>query len=185
MAIAFGGICATLRPVLCRYSRPGNLQLSSEGIRAGSDENIDLRSLSGNHRRMCQTIVMNNYSRKENPRSQYRLERTERANKSVGLLQKFPKLKALRVEAAYFDSAGVKPNGEMKYKINLAYAKSMFWLNCIHGDCMAGDFDLTEELCRAIVGKRKTAEGELRCQGIRHNKENKKSALCGASCGTN
>ena len=129
---------------------------------------------------MCQTNVMNSYSRKENPRSIYRLEQTERVNKSASLSEKFPKLKAFSLEAAYFDPTGARLNGEMKYKLNLAHAKSIFRLNCVHGDCTAGDFDLTEELGRAISARRKTAEGELRCQGTRHNKEKKESAPCGA-----
>ena len=121
---------------------------------------------------------MHSHLRKENPRFIYRLEQTERANNSVGLLEKFPKLKAFSVEAAYFDPTGARLNGEMKYKLNLAHAKSIFWLNCVHGDCLAGDFDLTQELGRAIAARRKTAEGELRCHGIRHNKEKKESAPC-------
>jgi len=122
---------------------------------------------------------MNSYLHKGNARSQYRLEQTERASKSMDLVKKFPQLKSFSVEAAYFDPRGARLNGQMKYKLNLAHAKSIFWLNCVHGDCMAGDFDLTKELGRAIAGGRKTAEGELRCQGTRYNKEKKESAPCG------
>jgi len=119
-------------------------------------------------------------ARKENPRLQYRLEQNQRANESVGLSEKYPELKAFSLEALYFDPAGAKMNGQMKYKLNLAHAKSIFRLNCVHGDCLAGDFDLTEALGRAIGARRKTAEGELRCPGVRHNKATKESAPCGA-----
>ena len=117
------------------------------------------------------------YPRKLNPRTEYRLLRNEQINKSANLATKFPRLKALQVTVDYFDSAGATRNGGMKYKVNVAHGKSHFCFNCVHGDCM-GDYDLTRELAKAISGKRKVVEGEMRCRGTRHNAERKEDKPC-------
>src|SRR5438477_9857998 len=116
--------------------------------------------------------------RKPNPRVEYRLLETERINGSVTLAEKFPKLKSLRVDLEYFDSSGNTRNGGMKYKANLEHAKSVFCFNCLSGECVGGDFDLSNQLSQAIVSKRKSVIGELRCQGMRHNKERKDRVPC-------
>lgn len=118
------------------------------------------------------------YPRKLNPRAEYRLLRYEQINKSASLAKKFPKLKALRVTVGYFDSARTTRTGAMKYKVNLAHGKSRFCFNCVHGDCIGGDYDLTKELARAISRKRKVVEGEMRCPGTRHNEERKEDRPC-------
>jgi hypothetical protein len=82
------------------------------------------------------------------------------------------------VELNYFDSTGLTRNGAIKYKLNLGQAKSMFCFNCANGECVAGDFDLTEALAQAIAAKLKIATGELRCQGMRHNKEAIEAVPC-------
>ena len=68
---------------------------------------------------------------------------------------------------AYFDSEGVTKNSEMKYKVNVNHAKSMFCFLCQHGECIGGDFDLSEALAKAVAARRKLATGEMRCQGWR------------------
>jgi hypothetical protein len=116
--------------------------------------------------------------RKPNPRTEYRLRRTEQIDKSPALSEKFPTLKLLRVTVDYFDSTGAMRSGGMKYKVNLAHGKSLFCFNCVNPDCVGGDYDLTEKLAQAIADKRKLVEGELRCQGTRHNKERKNERPC-------
>jgi hypothetical protein len=118
------------------------------------------------------------HTRKISPRVQYRLLQTQRVQDSASLAQKFPKLKSLKVDLEYFDSSGVTRNGGMKYKPNLEHAKSLFSFNCLNGDCAGGDYDLTDELSRAITSRRKVVAGEVRCQGVRHNKERKDSVPC-------
>jgi hypothetical protein len=71
-------------------------------------------------------------------------------------------------------------NGAMKYKVNLANGKSLFCFNCVNADCAGGDYDLSEQLAEAIAHKRKLVEGEVRCQGTRHNKERKLHIPCQA-----
>lgn len=121
---------------------------------------------------------MNTHLRKPNPRTEYRLHRTRQINDSPTLTVKFPKLKALRITVDYFDSTGAARTGGMKYKVNLAHGKSLFCFDCVNLDCVGGDYDLTEPLAQAIADKRKVVEGELRCQGTRHNKERKQESSC-------
>jgi hypothetical protein len=106
-------------------------------------------------------------TRRTSPRAEYRLAQGLRAKESVSLGQKFPQLKSLTVNVAYFDSEGVTKNGEMKYKVNVEHAKSVFCFVCPSGECVGGDFDLSEELAKAVGARRKLAIGELRCQGWR------------------
>ena len=120
------------------------------------------------------------YTRKISPRAEYRLRRNEEINNSPTLAEKFPKLKTLQVTLNYFDSNGEIRSGGMKYKVNVAQGKSRFCFNCVNNDCAGGDFDLSEQLAHAIAGKRKLVEGEVRCQGIRHNKEKKQDTPCQA-----
>jgi hypothetical protein len=118
------------------------------------------------------------HTRKTTPRMEYRLIQKQRIIESASLAQKFPKLKSLKVDLEYFDPTGKTRNGGMKYKANLENAKSMFYFGCLSGDCANGDFDLTEEVTKAIAGRRKVITGEKRCEGIRHNKERKDQMPC-------
>jgi hypothetical protein len=106
-------------------------------------------------------------SRRTNPRVEYRLRQTQRVQESVSLAEKFPRLKGLTVNLAYFDSEGHNKNSEMKYKVNVHHAKSMFCFVCQSGECVGGDFDLSDVLADAVAGKQKQAIGELRCRGYR------------------
>jgi len=105
--------------------------------------------------------------RKSNPRVEYRLRQNQLVKDSISLGEQFPKLKALTVELAYFDSEGLTKSSEMKYKVNVQHAKSMFCFVCQSGECIGGDFDLSDALAKAVTGRRKLATGEMRCQGSR------------------
>jgi hypothetical protein len=105
--------------------------------------------------------------RKANPRAEYRLREIERVNKSASLAEKFPKLKSLKVDLVYFDPDGLNKTGELRYKVNVRHAKSVFSFVCQSGECLAGDFDLSDAVAAAVTGKRKIAEGEIRCPGTR------------------
>jgi len=118
------------------------------------------------------------YARKTTPRAEYRLLQNQRISDSISIAAKFPKLKSLSVDLTYFDSTGLTRNGGMKYKLNLEHAKSLFCFNCPNAECVGGDFDLTEGLAQAVASKRKVVSGELRCQGVRHNKERKEKSPC-------
>ena len=115
---------------------------------------------------------------KLNPRVEYRLRRAQQVNESVTLSQAFPGLKTLQANAEFFDSTGTTRTGGMKYKFNLAHGKSLLSFNCVHDDCVGGDYDLTHELAKAISGKLKVVEGEMRCGGTRHNTARKQTSPC-------
>ena len=118
------------------------------------------------------------YSPKLNPRTQYRLRRKAQIDESASLSEKFPELKALNVYVEHFDSSRAMRAGAMKYQVNLAHAKSLFYFNCVHGDCVGGDYDLSKELAKAVLGNRKMVEGQMRCAGTRHSKERKENSPC-------
>ena len=106
-------------------------------------------------------------SRRTNPKAEYRLQQLQRANDSVSFAQKFPKLKTLTVDLAFFEADGLTKNGELRYKVNVGFAKSLFSFVCSSGECFGGDFDLSAAVAEAVKARRKTAEGQIRCHGSR------------------
>jgi hypothetical protein len=105
--------------------------------------------------------------RKTNPRAEYRLSQTQRVNQSASLVEKFPKLKSLKVDLWYFEPDGLTRTGEMRYKVNVEHAKSVFSFVCQSGECLGGDFDLSSTVEEAVAKRRKILEGEVRCPGTR------------------
>ena len=104
---------------------------------------------------------------KRNSRQEYRLKQRERIEASPLMVQKFPRLKGLKVVLEYFDPEGTTRNGGMKCKLNVDHAKSVLWFACPGVECIEGDFDLTDALAQAVTARRKVATGELRCAGKR------------------
>lgn len=105
--------------------------------------------------------------KKTNPQAEYRLREIQRVNGSVSLAEKFPKLKSLKVDLSYFEPDGLARTGEVKYKVNVEHAKSVFSFACQNPDCLAGDFDLSSAVAQAVAKRRKNVEGEIRCLGSR------------------
>lgn len=115
-------------------------------------------------------------TRRLSPKTEHRLQQSRRINDSATLARKFPKLKSLTVHLSYLRGRNGTANGEMKYKANLEGAKSVFYFNCPNGECVGGDFDLTDELMRAVKAKRKLVTGEMRCLGWHHTVLKEKNA---------
>lgn len=105
--------------------------------------------------------------RKANPRAEYRLREIQRLNDSVSLAEKFPQLELLTVTLVFFDADGLTKTGEVRYKVNVQHAKSVISFVCPKVECLGGNFDLSDAVAQAVAARRKTAEGELRCQGVR------------------
>jgi len=103
--------------------------------------------------------------RKTNPRAEYRLSQIQRANESASLAEKFPKLKSLKVDLCYFEPDGLSRTGELRYKVNVEHAKSMFSFVCQSGECLGGDFDLSGAVAAAVTKRSKMVEGEVRLPG--------------------
>jgi hypothetical protein len=79
----------------------------------------------------------------------------------------FGKLKSLTVDLEYSDPEGLIKSKRIKYEVNLANAKSVFRFSCQNDECVRGDYDLSDELAKAVAERRKTASGEVVCQGWR------------------
>jgi len=111
--------------------------------------------------------MMTTIARKLSPRAEYRMREARRAESSATLAAKFPNLKSLTALLHHFDPSGLVQTGEMRYKVNVLHAKSVFRQDCPCGECAGGDFDLSEALAMAVKSQRAIAEGELQCQGER------------------
>ncbi|PYK96474.1 MAG: hypothetical protein DME18_03695 [Verrucomicrobia bacterium] len=98
-------------------------------------------------------------------RAVHRQQEGERIRNSASLAQKFPELKALTVNLAYYNSDRVTKSTQFKYTVNLNNARSVFCFDCLNKECVRGDFDLSEELTNAVAAHRTTAAGEMSCQG--------------------
>ena len=101
------------------------------------------------------------------PRREYLRQEAQRVSDSPSLAEKFPALKSLSVVLACFGPEGVRKMSEIKYKLNLANAKSLFRFGCPNTECIKGNFDLTEGLATAIAEHRQKVSGEVCCQGWR------------------
>ena len=107
------------------------------------------------------------YRKRTGARAEYRQQENQRINDSASLADKFPLLKALTVDLAYYGPEGVTRGSQIKYAVNLANAKSVFSFVCQNNECVGGDFDLSQELANVVAARRTTATGEIRCQGWR------------------
>jgi hypothetical protein len=99
------------------------------------------------------------------PRADYRLSQGQRAKDSVSLSEKFHDLKSLLVEFAHYTPDGVSRNRQIKYTVNPEHARSVFRLDCANLECIAGDYDLSEALARAVATRQTSVTGEMCCQG--------------------
>ena len=88
---------------------------------------------------------------------------------SPTLAEKFPTLKTLKVKLFYFERrvGNRSDNSEVTYTVNVSHAKSIFQFGCRNPECINGDFDLTQDLARAVAARQRKAAGEMRCQGWR------------------
>ncbi len=86
---------------------------------------------------------------------------------SATMAATFGNLKSLSAELQYIDPLINRLSSPVKYSVNITNAKSVFRFRCPNSECIRGDFDLTEELRKAVAAKRSTVKGELVCQGWR------------------
>jgi hypothetical protein len=86
-------------------------------------------------------------------------------NDSASLAAAFPRLKSLTVDLAYFEADQLTKDGELRYKVNVQHAKSLFSFACPSGECIGGDFDLSMFVAEAVAARREIVEGQIQCQG--------------------
>ena|SRR2546421_7106219 len=103
--------------------------------------------------------------KKLGPREEYRQQEGQRIKNSISLSEKFQKLKSLMAELEYYDAGSSAKKGEIKYTFNVQTARSVLHFNCPNDECVGGDFDLTEDLAKAVAEHRTTLLGESCCQG--------------------
>ena len=70
------------------------------------------------------------YAQKTSPRAEYRQQASRRVNDSTAIAERFPNLKSLIVDLAFFDPEGRRKAGSLRYTVNLANAKSVFRFDC-------------------------------------------------------
>lgn len=99
--------------------------------------------------------------------AEFRQEEAQRVKDSPSLATKFRKLKSLTVVLKHYSPEGLTKTSETKYQVNLANAKSVFRFNCPNDECIRGDFDLSAELAKVVAARRKSASGEVVCEGWR------------------
>jgi hypothetical protein len=107
------------------------------------------------------------HQQRHGPRAEYRQEEGQRVKDSATLGEAFQKLKQLTVSLEYSDPGGLAKSKQVKYEVNLANAKSVFRFNCLNDECIRGDFDLSDELAKAVNQRRNSVSGEVVCQGWR------------------
>ena len=105
------------------------------------------------------------YRPKEGPRFEYREQQSQRVSDSPSLADRFPQLKSLTLDLGYFNSEGVTKNSQIKFLPNLDHAKSVFRIDCPNQGCIGGDFDLTDELAKAVAEHRTSVSAQMSCQG--------------------
>ena len=111
------------------------------------------------------------YEPKPNPRKEHRQQENQRIEDSASLATTFRELKSLTVDLEYFTRECFTRSSAIKYSVNLANAKSRFRFNCPNEQCVGGDFDLSEEVAKAVDAHETTATGEATCQGWRSTTE--------------
>ncbi len=113
--------------------------------------------------------------RPTSPRAAFHQEQRQRVHDAVTLAAKFPRLKSLKVDIEYYGADTAARIGHIKYVLNVEHAKSLFCFECPNRECVRGVFDLTEVLSAAVAARRKSADGELRCEGWRNQDAIKKT----------
>ena len=101
------------------------------------------------------------------PRNEYLQKEKIRVEASPSIAAKFPELKTLTVDLAYYDQAGRSRSSQIKYTVNLEHAKSAFQFGCHNQECVGGNFDLSIVLAQAVSARHTTADSEVRCEGWR------------------
>ena len=101
------------------------------------------------------------------PRNEYLQREKIRVEASPSIAEKFPELKSLTVDLAYFDQAGRSRASQIKYTVNLEHARSAFQFGCQNHECVGGNFDLSIVLAQAVAARHTDADGEVRCEGWR------------------
>ena len=100
-------------------------------------------------------------------RADFKQRERLRAHSSLTLAEEYPHLKKLSVELTFRNGRNGGKSNTIKYSANVAHAKSVFRFDCPNGECIEGDFDLSELLTEAYAERQTEVSGESRCEGWR------------------
>jgi len=98
------------------------------------------------------------------PRNEYLLEVSSRVEASATLANEFPDLKSMTVDLGFYDLEGRACRSQIKYKVNLERARSVFRFECENPECVRGGYDLSDVVAAAVTNQ---MSGELSCRGWR------------------
>lgn len=104
-------------------------------------------------------------SKKLGPREEYHQQENQRIKDSGTLSEKFRDLSSLTADLVFYDAESLFKKSELKCTFNLDHAKSVFYFKCPNDECIRGDFDLSEDLARAVAEHRTSVTGKSCCQG--------------------
>jgi hypothetical protein len=99
------------------------------------------------------------------PRNEYLLQENLRVEASPTLGTAFPYLKSMTVDLGFYDAEGRSCRSQIKYKVNLEHARSVFRFGCLNPECVRGGFDLSDVVTEAVTNRRPTATSEICCRG--------------------
>jgi hypothetical protein len=105
--------------------------------------------------------------RKTDAHTEHRMHQTQRVSDSPCLEDKFPQLKSLSLDLGHYDADSASRVSQLKYTVNLKHARALFRIDCANRDCVRGDFDLSDDITRAVAERRGAVTGEVCCQGWR------------------
>jgi hypothetical protein len=105
------------------------------------------------------------YRTQEGPRFDYREQESQRVKASPTISDQFPQLKSLVVDLGHYGPTGLSKNSQIKFTPNLQNARSVFRIDCPNNGCIRGDFDLTDELAKAVAEHRTSVTGQMSCAG--------------------
>src|SRR5580765_2051374 len=103
--------------------------------------------------------------KKIGPREEYHRQEGQRIKDSVTMAEKFRDLSSLTAELVFYDTGSLSKKSELKCTYNVDHAKSVLYFKCPNEECIRGDFDLSEDLARAVGEHRTTLTGKSCCQG--------------------
>ena len=105
------------------------------------------------------------FTQRQGARAKYQEQQGQRVKDAPTLAEEFPRLKSLTVNVQYFDSDAPGNSHPLKFEVNVRNAKSVLRFHCPNSECVRGDFDLTDELARAVKRRRNALTGEMPCRG--------------------
>ena len=114
---------------------------------------------------------------KKGARAKHQERQGRRVQEARTLSEEFPRLKSLTVNVRHFDCGSPEDAHPLKFAVNIQNAKAVLRFQCPNAECIRGDFDLTEELAKAVKQHRTTVRGEVPCPGW-FNKDTIRTLRC-------